>query len=116
MCLLLVRTFDAFRAAKSTAPSGDSWKNLGWIFKIGRKALILLAFHVFGGWRYYGQRVALLRATGGVTTGEWRRQGMAFGLPISNFPLAYSLTVQPTAAISASAFLAICLRVFMVSP
>ena len=67
------------------------------------------------------RRVALPWGLGGVTVGVgWRYRGGgeryygAFGLPISHFPLAYSLTAQPTDASSPNAFRAVCRRVLTV--
>ncbi|KAF1010256.1 MAG: hypothetical protein E5299_01725 [Burkholderia gladioli] len=68
------------------------------------------------GRRYYGRRTALLRTKDGATTDEGRRYYEALGLLIFHLFLAYSLTVQPTAARFASALRAVCLRFFMVLP
>ena len=80
-----------------------------WVFQIGLGGVTPGV-----GWRYAGGWVALRRGLGGVTPGVGWRYAGAFGLLISHLPFAYSFTVQPTAASSASALRAVWRRVFIV--
>ena len=66
-----------------------------------------------GGWGTL--RRGLARVAGNVTTGVGCCYYGAFGLLISHLPLAYSVTVQPTAVSSISALRAVWRRFFMAS-
>lgn len=95
------------QAAAGTAPSGDSWKNLGGKLPTDYNPLSRLGLSGLAGCCYAGGWVLSRRGLGAVTPGRWVLLRRGLCLPISHLLRAYSTTVQPTATSSSSALRAV---------